>query len=66
MCCGYTRISVRATETPKLFNFVIGGKNINYTKITQNEAEIKKCFYEHTGQRSDIKVLDIPWMSQYT
>jgi hypothetical protein len=60
------RISLRGTETPNLFNFVIAGRNVNYDKLVENEAELKNCFYENTGRRSDLKFLEIPWMSQYT
>ncbi|KAF9478246.1 hypothetical protein BDN70DRAFT_880202 [Pholiota conissans] len=59
-------ISLRATETPKLFNFVIGGRNVNYPRLAQNEDELKKCFYENTGRRTDLTFVEIPWMSQYT
>ncbi|KAF9054420.1 pentachlorophenol 4-monooxygenase [Panaeolus papilionaceus] len=59
-------ISLRATETPKLFNFVIGGKNIVHRELTNNEEALKRCFKEHTGTRNNLKFGDIPWMSHYT
>ncbi|KAF8956927.1 pentachlorophenol 4-monooxygenase [Flammula alnicola] len=59
-------ISLRATETPKLFNFVVGGKNIKYSELAKNEALLKNCFVENTGRRPDLKFLEIPWMSTYT
>ncbi|KDR80539.1 hypothetical protein GALMADRAFT_61028, partial [Galerina marginata CBS 339.88] len=59
-------ISLRGTETPKLFNFVIGGKNINHPRLSNDEAAIKKCLVDNTGRRTDLKFADIPWMSHYT
>ncbi|PPQ90774.1 hypothetical protein CVT25_010163 [Psilocybe cyanescens] len=58
-------ISLRGTETPKLFNFVVGGKKINHTDLSSSEAILKKCFMDNTGNRSDLKFAEIPWMSHY-
>ncbi|KAJ3514986.1 hypothetical protein NLJ89_g2043 [Agrocybe chaxingu] len=59
-------ISLRATETPTLFNFLVGGKNVNHPALTASEDALKGCFVKHTGSRSDIKFGEIPWMSHYT
>ncbi|KAH9479456.1 Flavin-dependent monooxygenase [Psilocybe cubensis] len=58
-------ISLRGTETPKLFNFVVGGKKINHTELSNDVANLKRCFMENTGTRPDLKFTEIPWMSHY-
>jgi len=47
-------ISHRATETPGLFNFVVGGKNINRPMLSNNQDLLQKCFAENIGQRPDL------------
>jgi hypothetical protein len=59
-------MSLRATETPGLFNFLVGGKNINHPMLSNNQDLLRKCFAENTGERPDLKFGNIPWMSHYT
>ena len=60
------RISLRATETSGLFNFVVGGKNINHSLLSNDQDLLRRSFAENTGQRADLKFGDIPWISHYT
>ncbi|TFK39989.1 FAD binding domain-containing protein [Crucibulum laeve] len=57
---------LRGTETPKLFNFVVTGPNINHKELFADQDTLRRCFYENTGKRPDVKFGDIPWISCYT
>ncbi|KIY52998.1 hypothetical protein FISHEDRAFT_69455 [Fistulina hepatica ATCC 64428] len=58
-------LSLRATETPHLFNFLLAGENINHGMLSQNEPLLRQCIFECSGKRTDIKFGDIPWLSHY-
>ncbi|KAF9562654.1 hypothetical protein CPC08DRAFT_761319 [Agrocybe pediades] len=53
---GKTMTSLRATETPGLFNFFITVKDVEQLKkLGTTENDIKKLLSETTGKREDIK-----------
>ncbi|TFK29754.1 pentachlorophenol 4-monooxygenase [Coprinopsis marcescibilis] len=58
--------SLRPTETPGLYNFIIAGKNINHAKIASSDDSVRECVQNHIGTRTDLKFGPIPWMSFYT
>ncbi|KAF9563981.1 pentachlorophenol 4-monooxygenase [Agrocybe pediades] len=60
------RISLRGTETSNLFNFVVGGKNVNHAELSKDPDALRRCFMQNTGNRADLKFCNIPWMSHYT
>ncbi|KAF9005951.1 pentachlorophenol 4-monooxygenase [Cyathus striatus] len=62
----FHRISLRGTETPNLFNFVVAGKHINHAALYTDQDSLRKCFSENTGRRDDLKFGTIPWVSHYT
>ncbi|KAF9531782.1 pentachlorophenol 4-monooxygenase [Crepidotus variabilis] len=59
-------ISLRATETTDLYNFLVGGKNIRYAELANNHEALKACFVQHTGRRQDLLFGTISWISTYT
>ncbi|KAF9453539.1 pentachlorophenol 4-monooxygenase [Macrolepiota fuliginosa MF-IS2] len=59
-------LSLRGTEEPNLFNFVIAGKNINHADLANDEIQLRKVFAESTGNREDLKFGECPWISYYT
>lgn len=59
-------MSLRGTEEPDLFNFVVAGKNINHAELANNPDQLRKVFMENTGNREDLKFGECPWISYYT
>ncbi|KAG2011728.1 pentachlorophenol 4-monooxygenase [Coprinopsis cinerea AmutBmut pab1-1] len=59
-------VSLRPTETPGLFNFIIAGKCINHSEIASSDETVRQCFRRHVGNRTELKFGKIPWMSYYT
>ena len=47
-----------------VYNFIMGGPNIDYDKISTSSEEFAKLFYSLT-KRTDILFGDIIWMSKY-
>lgn len=58
-------VSLRPTETPGLFNFMIAGKDINHAAIAASHDTLRQCIRENIGKH-DLELGDIPWMSYYT
>jgi len=59
-------VSLRATETQNLFNFVIGGKDVNHGPLSGDEDLLRKCLWENSGRQKQLKFGKIPWLSHYT
>ena len=58
------RISLRPSSQDKdVYNFILGGPNIDYNKISSGE-EFAKIFYSFT-KRTDILFGDLVWVSKY-
>ena len=47
-----------------VYNFILGGPNIDYDKISTSSEEFAKFFYSLT-KRTDILFGDIIWVSKY-
>ena len=47
-----------------VYNFIFGGPNIDFVKISTSSEEFAKFFYSLT-KRTDILFGDIIWMSKY-
>lgn len=60
------RVSLRGTEEPGLFNFLIAGRNIKQSELVQNLDRLREVITEHTGNRGGLKLGDCPWVSHYT
>jgi hypothetical protein len=60
------RVSLRATEEPGLFNFLLAGKNVNHAELAFNQDLLRKVFAEATGNRPGLVFGECPWISAYT
>ncbi len=60
-----SRVSLRGTEEPDLFNFVIAGKNINQAQIANDQNLLREVIVKNTT-RKDLKLGECPWISYYT
>lgn len=60
-----SRVSLRGTEEPDLFNFVIAGKNINQAQIANDQSLLREVIVKNTT-RKDLKLGECPWISYYT
>ena len=47
-----------------VYNFILGGPNIDYDKISTSSEEFAEFFYSLT-KRTDILFGDIIWVSKY-
>ncbi|KAF5362575.1 hypothetical protein D9756_002493 [Leucocoprinus leucothites] len=61
-----TMVSLRGTEEPGLFNFVLAGRGINHSELANDPDQLRKIFTEHTGNREDLIFKECPWISAYT
>ncbi|KAG5653406.1 hypothetical protein H0H81_000693 [Sphagnurus paluster] len=59
------RISLRPTETPHLFSFIIAGPEISHSRLSMDEGVIRRCFAENIGPQTELKFKDIPWVNYY-
>ncbi|KAF5383606.1 hypothetical protein D9615_003497 [Tricholomella constricta] len=59
-------VSLRPTETPGLFNFIIAGPEINHSQLSNDESALRKCFAENTGSKTGLKFKEITWVNHYT
>ncbi|KAH6915866.1 pentachlorophenol 4-monooxygenase [Coprinopsis sp. MPI-PUGE-AT-0042] len=58
-------VSLRPTETPGLFNFMVAGKDINHAEIAASHDTVRQCLQHNVGKHQ-LGLGDIPWMSYYT
>ena len=60
------RTSIRITETPGLFNFVVGGSKLeNIDEITVNPDAVRAFLRNQTSNRSDITFGEVVCYSPY-
>lgn len=59
------RVTLRGTEHPALFNFVIAGKNIHHAQLAHDQVLLKEMLIKNTN-RKDLKFGECPWISYYT
>ncbi|KAK0497238.1 FAD binding domain-containing protein [Armillaria luteobubalina] len=62
---GSTLISLRPTETPSLFNFILTGKNIDNASMSHNLDGLRETFIRCTGAGNSVKWGKIAWVSNY-
>nr|GAT46732.1 predicted protein [Mycena chlorophos] len=58
-------LSLRPTEVPYMFSFLLSGPEIDHTTIVQRPELLKPIFVEYTGRRKDIVFGDVVWLSTY-
>ncbi|KAG6866549.1 hypothetical protein C0991_002034 [Blastosporella zonata] len=58
-------VSLRPTETPGLFNFIIAGHTINHAQVSSDEKALRKCLAENTGSKRGLKFKEITWVNHY-
>ncbi|KAJ3571819.1 hypothetical protein NP233_g3493 [Leucocoprinus birnbaumii] len=61
-----TMLSLRGTEEPGLFNFVLAGKNINHSELANDPDRLRKIFTEVIGNHTELIFGECPWISAYT
>ena len=60
------RTSIRITETPGLFNFIVGGSQLdNIDEITSSQDAVRAFLREQTSNQSDIKFGEVICYSAY-
>ncbi|KAK0434565.1 FAD binding domain-containing protein [Armillaria borealis] len=62
---GSTLISLRPTETPSLFNFILTGKNIDNASMSHDLDGLRESFIRCTGAGESVKWGKITWVSNY-
>ncbi|KXN86608.1 Pentachlorophenol 4-monooxygenase [Leucoagaricus sp. SymC.cos] len=60
-----TMVSLRGTEEPGLFSFVITGRGINHSELIGDPDKLRRTIREHTGNREDLEFGECPWISAY-
>ena len=62
----FQRTSIRNTETPGLFNFIVGGSHLdNIDEITASQDAVRAFLRERTSNRNDIKFGEVVCYSPY-
>ena len=60
------RTSIRNTETPGLFNFIVGGSHLeNIDEITASQDAVRAFLRAQTSNRSDIAFGEVVCYSPY-
>ena len=60
------RTSIRNTETPGLFNFIVGGSHLdNIDEITASQDAVRAFLGDQTSNRSDITFGEVVCYSPY-
>ena len=60
------RTVIRNTETPGLFNFIVGGSHLNnIEEITANQDAVRAFLRDQTSNRSDIRFGEVVCYSPY-
>ena len=60
------RTGIRITETPGLFNFIVGGSHLeNIDEITASQDSVRAFLRDQTSNRSDIKFGEVICYSAY-
>ncbi|KAF8891790.1 FAD binding domain-containing protein [Infundibulicybe gibba] len=49
-------LSLRPTEIPSLFNYIIAGPDVDHAKLAEDEVALRKCFADQTRGRQDAVV----------
>jgi len=62
---GTAWLSLRPTEVPSLFNFLLAGNDVNHAALAANPDAVRKFFADYTGDRKDLKFKELVWLSHY-
>lgn len=62
---GNTLITIRGTEIPGRFSFVLVGENLQDVEVSSSHHALRKFLSDNIGNRADIVFGDIIWMSHY-
>ncbi|KAF9499613.1 hypothetical protein BDN71DRAFT_1441757 [Pleurotus eryngii] len=62
-----TLVSLRPTETPTTFNFMIGGLDIDHDSLAHSNEAVIHFIYAHTGKMREhgMNVKEVTWLSHY-
>ncbi|KAK7030682.1 FAD-binding-3 domain-containing protein [Favolaschia claudopus] len=58
-------ISLRPTEVPYMWGFLLQGPNIDHAHIVKHPEALASIFVEYTGGRRDLVFGDVVWLSTY-
>ncbi|KAJ7760490.1 FAD binding domain-containing protein [Mycena metata] len=62
---GAAWLSLRPTEVPFMFSFLLSGSHIDHTHIVQHPEALASIFVEYTGGRQDLVFGEVVWLSTY-
>lgn len=60
-----SRLSLRPTEVPFMFSFLLSGSEIDHPHIVEHPEALASIFVEYTGRRKDLVFGEVVWLSQY-
>ncbi|KAF7430779.1 hypothetical protein PC9H_006490 [Pleurotus ostreatus] len=62
-----TLVSLRPTETPTTFNFMIGGLDVDHDSLAHSNEAVIRFIYAHTGKMREhgMNVKEVTWLSHY-
>ncbi|KAL0953688.1 hypothetical protein HGRIS_004884 [Hohenbuehelia grisea] len=62
-----TLVSLRPTEDPHSFNFMIAGAHVNHTSLAHDRDAVINFIYDHTGrmQEEGMNIREVTWLSHY-
>ncbi|TRM65347.1 FAD binding domain-containing protein [Schizophyllum amplum] len=58
-------VSLRPTETPNLFNFMLAGKDVNHRELSKDEDGLRAALTAGTGGQDHLVFGDFRWVSHY-
>ncbi|KAJ7623274.1 FAD binding domain-containing protein [Roridomyces roridus] len=62
---GIAWLSLRPTEVPFMFNFLLSGVDVDHKHIVNHPELLAPLFAQYTGGRKDIFFGDVVWLSHY-
>ncbi|KAJ7504459.1 FAD binding domain-containing protein [Mycena galericulata] len=62
---GAAWLSLRPTEVPFMWNFLLSGKDIDHKYIVEHPEALAPIFVQYTGGRRDLVFGDVVWLSHY-
>ncbi|KAF8216422.1 FAD binding domain-containing protein [Mycena galopus ATCC 62051] len=62
---GSSWISLRPTEVPFMWSFLLQGENIDHPYIVEHPEALGPIFTKYTGGRRDLVFGDVVWLSHY-
>ncbi|KAJ7252731.1 FAD binding domain-containing protein [Mycena haematopus] len=62
---GASWISLRPTEVPFMWSFLLQGQNIDHPYLIEHPEALAPIFVEYTGGRRDLVFGEVVWLSHY-